>query len=354
MVYHVALQAGGQGGERQIDPPTWLVTLGPVGVACFFALSGFLLSRPYARAFVRKERLPDWPGYARDRFLRIYPLYAFLVVVMWIAAPWLAVFGYHAANFGDAIAHLLFVFPFTPPGSVVNLDPPMWTMSTDVQFYFVLPLLCAAIVDVFRPARRVWGYAVLVVLLIGLSILWRVAATPYVAESWVDVVARTKIFWQLPGMFTAFGGGMLGALVWERALDGRRRFSGFVALAVCVPLLVLALNMRPSGTGPYMIWNDVLAGGGAAALVLAGCSLLRAPWIENPVVRWAERLSYAIYLTHIYIVAKITHLTGQFHGWTFFYVTAAVSVLATAVIALPLYLFVERPFLQLKERLRAN
>ena len=349
VVYHAGLFAGGAG---KIVLPMWLATLGAFGVACFFALSGFLLARPYVRSLVQKKRLPDWPGYARDRFLRIYPLYAVLVIVMWLASPWLPVYGERTATFGDALTHLAFIFPFFHD-SAQTIDPPMWTMSTDVQFYFALPLLCAGITDLFTPSRRVRGYAVVVSVLVVLCVLLRFMATPYAQVSFFDAAARVKVFGQLPGMFTAFGGGMLAALVWESTRDEYRKRSGLVALAISVPFLC-ALTVLPRGVVPLIVWSDVIAGVGAAALVLAGCSLLRGAWIENPAVRWAERLSYAIYLTHYFVVEYAARVAGRFQGWNFLCVTAAASILVSAAIALPLYLFVERPFLQLKERLRAG
>ncbi|MBV8638427.1 MAG: acyltransferase family protein, partial [Candidatus Eremiobacteraeota bacterium] len=48
--------------------------LGQVGVACFFALSGFLLGRRYIAAVLNGKPLPRWQDFTRDRFLRIYPL----------------------------------------------------------------------------------------------------------------------------------------------------------------------------------------------------------------------------------------------------------------------------------------
>ena len=53
-----------------------------VGVAIFFVLSGFLLSRPwFARAGARRACTRPHAAYFRKRFLRIYPVY-FVTVVL--------------------------------------------------------------------------------------------------------------------------------------------------------------------------------------------------------------------------------------------------------------------------------
>ena len=46
-----------------------------LGVTLFFALSGFLLYRPFAAAIARAEALPSIPAYLRNRALRILPAY---------------------------------------------------------------------------------------------------------------------------------------------------------------------------------------------------------------------------------------------------------------------------------------
>src|SRR5439155_24326437 len=55
-----------------------------VGVAMFFALSGFLIYRPFAAAHLNVRGTPNVRRYARRRALRIYPAYwlAFLVLLL--------------------------------------------------------------------------------------------------------------------------------------------------------------------------------------------------------------------------------------------------------------------------------
>src|SRR5215210_1861597 len=55
------------------------------GVAVFFAISGFLLFRPFLSAWVAGDRRPAFVPYALGRFLRIYPAYwvALTISVIW-------------------------------------------------------------------------------------------------------------------------------------------------------------------------------------------------------------------------------------------------------------------------------
>src|SRR4051794_18553736 len=57
-----------------------------VGVSIFFALSGFLLSRPYLMAILDDEPLPDRKSFYERRFRRIFPAYwvALTATYVWL------------------------------------------------------------------------------------------------------------------------------------------------------------------------------------------------------------------------------------------------------------------------------
>ncbi len=324
--------------------------LGEAGVACFFALSGFLLGRRYIAALLSDAPLPRWQDFARDRFLRIVPLYAFLVIAFSLGTAWLPIPGERSASFFDVIAHLTFVFPFFR-STALTIDPPMWTMSTDVQFYIVLPLV-AALAAVLVRRRRNASLTIVAVVgsLILASILLRVLAWPLAIPSFNDFGLRVAIFGMMPTMFTAFGMGMLGVFVWERFPHERQRL-GIVAGLIGVLLWWWTLTVSP-GIARYVVWSDVMAGFSAGFILFAGCALLDFRAVENPVVRWAERLSYAVYLTHFFVIEYVEGLTTHLTGNTFLFTTFALSYAASLIVALPLYLAVERPFLMLKSRLQ--
>ena len=48
----------------------------------FFALSGFLLFRPFAAAILARGAMPSVTGYARNRLLRIYPAYFVILLLV--------------------------------------------------------------------------------------------------------------------------------------------------------------------------------------------------------------------------------------------------------------------------------
>ena len=58
-----------------------------VGVAIFFVLSGFLLSRPFLARAANGDAHPSVRHYYRKRLLRIYPLYVFTVILALTLIP---------------------------------------------------------------------------------------------------------------------------------------------------------------------------------------------------------------------------------------------------------------------------
>src|SRR5215210_255846 len=119
-----------------------------VGVYIFFAISGFLLYRPFARARLRDEPAPRARAYGWRRLLRIGPAYwvALTVVALWLPlgevndldkAPWLYLFG-QSYQWDTAIGGL----------------SQAWSLCVEAGFYVFLPLWALGMRSLrFRDAR---------------------------------------------------------------------------------------------------------------------------------------------------------------------------------------------------------
>lgn len=128
---------------------------GGVGVMLFFALSGFLLFLPYAQAILAPEHAyGGWPstrGFYVRRARRILPAY-YPALALLVVLPWLvAAFRLHLAPtqlpWGGFLAGVMLVYDlgrgvFT---TVAGADGPLWSLTVEWQFYFVLPLLAVAL-----------------------------------------------------------------------------------------------------------------------------------------------------------------------------------------------------------------
>lgn len=124
--------------------PQWLRPVGAsgyVGVSLFFVLSGFILAYTY---FEHSERPPDAREFYLARIARIYPVY---LVGLLVALPFglrqlaatatLGGKGALAAALGSEVLLLQGWYPETACG----LNCPGWSLSVEVFFYALFPLL---------------------------------------------------------------------------------------------------------------------------------------------------------------------------------------------------------------------
>src|SRR3954470_9178202 len=147
--------------------PERLVYGGGYGVFVFFALSGYLLFGPLARAaFGAGERI-DLAAYARNRALRILPLYYVVAAVLFVLAA-------GGGSLGEWVRFATFTQNFFPD-TVLDLDGPMWSLVVEVQFYALLPLIALGLAWVSRRRLDVAAVVLVVAGLAGVALrMWLV------------------------------------------------------------------------------------------------------------------------------------------------------------------------------------
>jgi len=131
---------------------SWLIfSHGWVGVWIFFVLSGYLMGK----AFYLERYIADVPGvirFWRNRVLRIVPLYYFalLILTLFVYPNWLKI-----ENWGHLCRLLTFTYEFSvtsQPG--MNFNVVFWSLSTEAQFYLLVPFIFTIIKqNLFQPNR---------------------------------------------------------------------------------------------------------------------------------------------------------------------------------------------------------
>src|SRR3954462_13862024 len=129
---------------------------GGVGVFLFFALSGYLLFLPFARAAFGGGGGIELGRDALKRALRVGPLYYVVI------ATFLIVRGEGLR--GQWWRFALFLEGFSER-TVGRVDGPVWSLVVEVQFYVLLPLFAWLLTRASRPSRasawaRVWALGV--------------------------------------------------------------------------------------------------------------------------------------------------------------------------------------------------
>ena len=333
-----------------------------VGVAIFFVLSGFLLSRPYlAHASVGRP-LPSLGRYYWKRALRILPLYVVtaLLALAFIkknahlgVRDWLVTLG-----LGNT-----FVDPLLPNGLTH-----MWSLAVEACFYVVLPLLM--IVAVGRPRslnpRRVLA---LVLVMVVITVWWELYGSPW-AGGWTTGQPGE---W-LPAYLGWFGIGIFLAMVellhrrgvWARLTTrvvSLSRQPGSCWAMVAGLMLVSATplagpSMLGAPTPGQLLSKNVIYGLVGGLLVLTGIFAVEggrySRWLSHHWARHLGFISYGFFCLHL----PVLHLVMWLTGWRLFdgrflaiWLLALVGSLLAAELA---YRLVEGPSLRLKDLGRAR
>lgn len=326
-----------------------------LAVDFFMIISGFLMvytwkTNVHENSFDPRTALRFYV----NRFFRIAPLYYLLLLICYVALPTLSLMqtgvlkafppswsssisdyapeiSWSFDNFRWLILHLSFAFGLVP-GMEASTPLPDWSLSLEMQFYLILPLLLILFcrVPIFLLALGA------VVLAIG-------------SPSWFGnyLEAGSVAHFGQPSVLTyrlnAFMAGMLLAYFLRLQTNantvsfGRRA----VYLLICAIFCVLPLNKL------------VVVG----FFCLAALTIWRVPVVTSifsqPLLRWTGDISYSVYLSHLLIVIPVTYwLTQTTHfmslsaGWRF-----AVAIVATGpcifIISYVLYKTTEQPGIKL-------
>lgn len=306
-----------------------------IGVAIFFALSGFLLFRPWVTAAAAGSDAPSAARYAHRRLRRVMP--AYLATVL-LAYGVYSVFS-SGPNPGQSLAgllrHLTLTQIYTDNYLMTHLHRGLsqtWSLAVEVAFYAVLPLLAYLLVvvlcgDRWRPARLLAGLAGLAAISLG----WQVVL---VTTDWLPNSAG---MW-LPAHLASFAVGMGLAVLAEAGV--RCPATVTLPLAFGAFLLVSTPVAGAVAMGPVRIWEPLIktvlyAAVAALAVAAAGLDdrgLADRVLASRPMV-WLGEISYEIFLLHVLVMAVVL---GEVLRWPLFTGSMAGLFAATLAVTLPL------------------
>jgi peptidoglycan/LPS O-acetylase OafA/YrhL len=327
-------------------------TNGGVAVQAFYVISGFFI------AMVLSGKYQSLKVFYLNRALRLYPVY---VVVLALAAVQLVVAGENTylqrsdlTRVTDPIAAAALTFTnialigqewivwldlrtatgslaldlnFRPPtGDVAAwrylLVPQAWTLSLELAFYALAPLIVK---------RRLWVIAAVAGISLAVRAMWEIAGVDY--NIWVR-----RMFLSEACLF------LLGVAAYRCAkpitawAGANARKIGFAALAGLAALI----GFHSTLFGTTSLGRAVLFFSLAFALPFIHNALGR-----NAIDRKIGDLSYPVYIVHILIIAVIRWVAPEF-------AKPAITVIASLVAALGLYLLIDRPVDRLRQKLAAT
>jgi len=285
LLFHLWLYARAAPPAVAVNGPwDWVWSNLRWGLILFFVLSGYLLYWAWIRAAAHGKR-PDTWRYARSRVARVLPAY-YLALVGSVLLLWEAgsVPGVRLPSAESLPLFLVFAQNFSG-GSLLTLDPPMWTLAVEVSFYVALPVIGLAAFHL-GSNRRIW--LPIGLLAFGLAWGWGVSATG-------GPLTMTKV---LPAMLPFFATGMLAATLagGHQVGKGVARLLGLMA-AAGLAIEVSAGLLFPTWLNGAL--HDIPIATSCAALVVLATSD-RCP----KVLRWKPLVSlgvvsYGLYLWHV-------------------------------------------------------
>ncbi len=330
-----------------------------VGVALFFTLSGFLLSRAWLTRAAAGRPAPGTGHYLWKRALRILPVYVVTATLALVLID-----ANRALDWGDRVATYLLASTFVDATFPAGLTH-MWSLAVELHFYLLLPLLMLVGVGRTLRPRRVIG---LLVVLTGLSTWWHLHGAAWALGD--SLVATPQ--WLVGYLdWFAVGIGLALASVLHEQGRGGRVVAGLRSLAaqpgVCWllagSLLLVAttplagpLVLEPPTDAEALTKNLLYAAIGG--LVVLPAVLREVPStpttfdrvLLHPVARHLGFTSYGLFCLHV----PVLHLLIATTSWEIFTVGFWPLWLATLVVSLVAaelaYRLVERPTLRLKGR----
>ncbi|MBB5997612.1 acyltransferase family protein [Streptomonospora salina] len=374
LVFHVGIETGdalapGLSGA--------LLAGGEMAVPLFFALSGLLLFRPWARAALDGTAAPPAGSYLRRRALRVLPAYwivALAALLLWSRD--------HLDSVSAWVEIMTLTFVFETDPWWVGTGPAglgqMWSLSVEAAFYAALPVLGLLAVrtagrtraaDTRTRARRI---------LVFLAVLTALSVLALVPQHYPE--PRPYMFSWLPRCLGLFAVGMtltvLSEWAWrEPGADGPvrrlcRTLSNNATLCWAVAGGFYLVSATPAAgdrfVGAAELWLSLVntAVSMAFAFFVVAPVALRperpgAPpparagggaWLEallaHPVMRYLGRISYGIFLWQFVVLYLWRDFTGAQMFTGSFWMDLTAVALGTVLLADLTHRFVERPLAQ--------
>jgi len=289
---------------------------GRYGVSFFFVISGFLICTLLSREQKKNGKIDLWKFYGR-RAVRLLPLYYFLLIVQAIL-----IFGLHQyspANqemFRAKLPSYLFYYSNWLPTSGQGPYFCAWSLAVEEQFYLAFGLL------IVFANRKQLIIAALTALFLKICIYQIFGPMDANSTFWRVVFSYQEAI--LVGVLIAF------------ILNTQQGYELFAKL-LRSPWVLTTLGAATASwlmfqpIQPQSSWQEqclyVLMG-----LLLAGLVLRpRTPVLGGKALAYVGRISYGIYLLHMFVICSVEKILGVSSPWLTFPLTVSLTILVAAL-----------------------
>lgn len=271
--------------DKQILHWTFFLAYGWIGVPLFFLLSGFVLFLPFARGSARMETRNDAARFYRHRAARLLPLYYFAALMSFSLNQLPPV---HDARFpAELIAIAGALFAFWQHGYTPHLNPPLWSISVEIWFSILFPVMVVAV--------RRWGAFKVVVICLVLSFGSRTLGV------WIAPQPQPELLPLSRGLVASLATFAMGMLIADKYVAGVRLRNPTAVILLGAVILTVAVALDHAiGRWLSIAFIDVLAAGFAcvmAGLLSLDDGALRRAFANRP-IQVLGMMCFSIYVWH--------------------------------------------------------
>lgn len=309
---------------------------GWLGVPMFFVLSGFLITGILIN---NKEKTHRFKNFYIRRSLRIFPLYYFYILVVFLFCAYLGVadtnpwwwYLTYTQNYFYSLNNFRYV-----SGQELGHT---WSLAVEEQFYLLWPvvvLLCSRYVSV----------------IIAITLCFASISTRYYLTTYTNIVAFAPLFSSmdmlLVGGLLAYSSTNYKAFKWLSII----MFSvGALWTFMIIKYDMFVFGWHHGITGPNQSFyiSTTLLFAGIIGMVSSG--KIKASILNIRPINYLGKISYGLYMWHpfVNIVVDVVLYRGYFNYINGNLVIATKLILTVIVASLSFHIL-ERPFLKLKDR----
>ena len=320
------------------------------GVTFFFVLSGFILTYNYLDALRRPTVRGVWNFWVA-RWARIYPVHVLACLAM-VPLTYQSLFrGVYGNPTALIAANLTLTQTFLPdhPLAPAAFNPPAWSLSAELFFYLLMPLLIPGLTT-GSLARRC---AVLLLALVPWLVAMAGLGGAFGAPRFLALTGRDPIFFP-PVRLVDFLAGVLLGLAWHRwagSLPARRSVWAATAAEAGAILVLAGWVWTCARYATTPAWDAAYHWGGLylppfalLVWVFARGGGLLARLLATRLLVYLGEISYSFYMLHFAVLIYAANKAGR-HGflqwpWGWKWIATA---LATAVLSAACYHLYELP-----------
>lgn len=307
---------------------TFIASRGFIGVYIFFTISGFILGLPFAEQYLKGGREVSLKKYFWRRLTRLEPPYILVITGVTI---FLIVFGYYKTEY---ILPHFFASIFYVHSIIYQewtfINPPVWTLEIEVQFYILAPFLAIIFFKtkslLLRRIILVGGLVIIILLQHYFGILH--------GPTWLTILGHIQYF--LLGFILAD----IYVNEWRNGIQKKGIYNYISILAFLVLIF--------SWSWDYLLLNRIIF---TSFLVVLFYSVFRATWINKlitlPWITAIGGMCYTIYLIHLPIMEfliKYTSAVSLTNSYTINFIVQFLLVAPVLMIfSILFFLAVEKP-----------